>query len=134
MSKEEQALEKSNNGLQLNKELYKNTLDALKGLEKLDDSMEITSEYLKLEEGEQQRFVYMGMTRLTSQYATEDPEGKVDAVKLMGSDQKIYIAADAVIVSSLSECTPPCPVAITNIGEEKGKNGTYKTFKISLLV
>ena len=120
--------------MQVTKELYDNTKAFLKNLDKLEETVELTSEYFdwgSREEGEVHRFVFMGMTTLTSQFGGESQ--KVEAAKLMDKEGKTVIMGDAVICGSLREVQAPKCVAIAKTGEEDGKNGKYKTFSVKLL-
>lgn len=99
----------------------------LKDLE-LDEDMEVTSEYLKIEVGEEVRAFFLEMTSI-KKIDGEDGE-TTPAVRLCLEDGTLAINADAVIVSTCRQFKPNTPIAIRCTGES-GKTGRkYKTFKI----
>jgi hypothetical protein len=93
-----------------------------------DDNNEITSEYLKIEIGEEVRVWFTEMTKIKKK-GGKDGE-MTDACRFITSDGIRVINADAVIVSTVSNLKKPTPLLIQCLGETKNSNGTYKNFKI----
>lgn len=71
-------------------------------MEEMEEGIEMTSDYLKLEIDEEVRIAPVGMVRINSDNS-EDEDGKVDAVRFLKSDATFGIAANAVLVSTLSK-------------------------------
>lgn len=122
---------------ELSVETYQATQEMLKQIQdgKFKHEIEVTSEYKEFAEGEEFKGIYAGLVSISSKYAESNraKDGKIDAVRIMGIDNKFYITAAAVIVGTLSEYKAPCPVVILCTGTDKSKNGEYQTFKISIL-
>ncbi len=119
--------------------------EIVKQLKDASVGMELTTEYLTLEEGEQIRAAVIGkkMIKAINDNAKPGDEQKmVPAIKLITEEGKIVIIADAVVVSSLleeannyeaAEEKTPFPVQIACTGWEGQKGREYRTFKIHAL-
>lgn len=98
-------------------------------LEDMDELMEITSDYLKFEKDDKLRFVYAGMTEISS----VDGKSMSEAVKLMDSDGKFKISAAMVLVGTCKTLNAPCAIQVECLGKVKGKKGEYDDLKITAL-
>lgn len=92
------------------------------------DSDEITSDYVKLEPGQEVRCFYLEMTEIGKVGSTTGE--KVPAARLVMPDGSFAINADAVVVSTLRNCKRWQPVILQCTGSKKSSAGTYKTFKV----
>lgn len=92
------------------------------------DSDEITSDYVKLEPGQEVRCFYLEMTEI-NKIGGKDGE-KVPAARLVMPDGSFAINADAVVISTLRNCKRWQPVILQCTGKKKTSAGEYKTFKV----
>jgi hypothetical protein len=97
-------------------------------LKDLTVGAEVTSEYLKFEEGEETRAWFVGMTKISK---IEGESGETtDAVKLILEDGSNAINADKVVVSTCRNFKESTPILIQCTGLAGAKGRQYKTFKI----
>jgi len=95
---------------------------------KFDENLEVTSEYLKFEIGEEIRVWFVEMATIKK---LEGNDGEVTgAVRLITEDGTRCINADAVVVSTCKQFKKGTPLVIQCTGEAGPKGRTYKTFKI----
>jgi len=111
------------------------TKSLLASLANKNNRIELTSTYLSgqtMEEGEEKRFVFIGVTEIPS---IEKKDVMVDAVRLLSEDGVTYINAGAVIVGSCRPLIQGDAIAITYKGKAKAKNSayTYDDFKVDFL-
>lgn len=106
-------------------------------LSKLKDKkeVEITADYLEMEEGEVVRGVIVGFNEIP---ALPPREGVVQAVKLMieGDDGevKFVVTASTMLVTNLMSLPLMTPVCIKYLGMKSGKTYKYQNYGISVLV
>lgn len=121
-------------------ESYQQTLAMLGGLKTMQAGPELTATYLKIEQGEEIRGIYIGVHKISSQYDGEngrtDENGEIETVKVMMVDEdnsgapKFVIIGDVVVVGTLKTMPVKTAVSIACTGKERGKNGFYKKFSI----
>lgn len=92
------------------------------------ESDEITSDYMKLEPGQEVRCFFLEMTEI-NKIGTTTGE-KVPAVRLVMPDGSFAINADAVVVTTLRNCKRWQPCILQCTGKKKSGSGEYKTFKV----
>ena len=108
--------------------------------EKLDNAqkgMEVTSEYYEFPEGEEVKILYLGKTYIQGMQKDENGEYEVvPAVRFyVAGEQRIYINASNVLVSTLSEQNPLTGWSVYMKGKTRGKSGfEYYDYKISELL
>jgi len=109
-------------------------------LKELDESnsYEITAEYKKFVEGDKVKAMFVEALRIKSGLAEgrSDDDGMIEAVKFLSTDGKMYVSANSVLVSNLSNLPPLTPVSIECTGKEKSRQGVgdYFTFVIKKIV
>lgn len=92
------------------------------------DADEITSEYQKIEEGEELKCYFVEMAKINK--INGEPGEKADAVRLLLSDGSFAINADSVIVSTCRSLPRLQPICIQCTGKAGKPGYQYKTFKI----
>jgi hypothetical protein len=104
-------------------------LDVAEGV---DDTLfdDATSEYLKMEIGDKATLIFTGFGTM------KNDEGRdVETAEFTGKENKRFVSAGTVIVSSLKKAhSLPCVVRLTHQGEVKGKNGKkYADIRVQIL-
>jgi hypothetical protein len=108
-------------------ELLKN----LQTVKKSKNQVEITADYLALENGEEMFGYFIGNSLMTPLNGENE---KQPAVKILAEDGKTYISGSAVLVGSLQDLPIPTPIKIVKTGKKVGKNKfSYDTFEVYLL-
>ena len=97
-------------------------------LDDFDTRTPVTSGYFDPEVGDSVKCVYLGKTTFTNKDGKEIP-----AVKLLMKDHTLTKNGTKILVEDLGKLEPKTAVEVTKTGEEKGKNGTYYTWKIDKL-
>ena len=92
------------------------------------EKVEITAEYYEFSEGVILDAIFVGKTEMSTE------KGVVPAVRLLATDGKYYINANAMIVGNVGSLKIGTPVSLKCTGEKKSGKGTYSTFAISLLI
>lgn len=95
----------------------------------MEKGMEVTSAYYEFPMGEEVKCIYVGDLKIKGQNNKE-----VDSVRILLPDGTFAITASAVVVSTFKQYSKMKPFSVTRIGEQKGPNGTYFTYKIFELV
>jgi hypothetical protein len=95
---------------------------------KFTEADEVTSEYQKIEEGEELKCFFVEMTKINK--IGGEPGEKSDAVRLLLPEGSFAINADAVIVSTCRGLARLQPIAIQCTGKKGPKGREYKTFKV----
>lgn len=102
-------------------------------LSKMEVGEDITvEEFYEFEEGEEARFVVIGLQKIKS----KNSEERIDAIKAVTEEGKVVLLADVVCRTNLFEIASsgnPTPIQVRCIGIEKGANGKYKKLKINKL-
>lgn len=121
--------------------VYKTQEDALSALKTMEEGIPLNGEFLNLEVGEELRCYVICPTTVDA--LNGEVGEKSPAIKLLSSEGRVVIAANAMIVSTLMEIAKECqtsgfpaPFSITCTGQEASKNfkgGSYKTFDIKPL-
>ena len=100
----------------------------IKKLKKLDDGVEITSEYLVSETGEEYKAIYLGTTELIGD------NGPVKAVRLLMEDGTFKTCASTMLVSNLSGLDVESAIMFVKTGTgTSAKKMEYDIFSIKLL-
>lgn len=110
-----------------------NLEDLLNQMETAEVGMELTADYLKLEEGEEVRLL---LVEMTSMAGMGDKKGEmVEAGKFIGKDGRYKICADKVLVSAcrglVESGKVPAMIAVTHVGWKKGPSGEYRDLLIT---
>lgn len=99
-----------------------------KSMQNLNSAVELTADYLEMEDGESMRFIYIGETNVKTE------SDVLNGVKLIGEDKKTYVTAGVVIVNSLTDLPVFTPVEISYLGVKKlAKGKTVKMYSVTLL-
>ena len=97
-------------------------------LEKMDETIELTADYLALEEGESKKFIFIQKTSFSGD------DGEKSAVLLADKEKKTFITASTVIVNTLNSFEPPIAISIANLGAVKMKGGkSYTNYSVRML-
>jgi len=116
--------------MNISAETVENARAMVEDLSSMDELMEITSDYLKLEKDDSKRFIFYEMTEM--QGMGENNE-MVPAVKLMDEEGKFVVSAAKVLVGTCVGLVAPCPIQVDCKGKVKGKNGSYDDLVIIAL-
>lgn len=108
------------------------TLDLMDGFE--DVALGLSFEFdLKIKENESKNFVLMGFQDVTM----NDDTVKNNCPILMDSARVTYLGVNKLIVDAFNPSSPfinPGSIySIKYLGEEKGKEGKYKNYKVALM-
>jgi hypothetical protein len=91
---------------------------------------EVTSVYLAMEVGVQERFWYIGQEEIPA----INGDGMQRAVRMINEDSEMVLAAQTMLVSNVIRLKPGTPISITYLGKEKNqKNLLYDNFRIAVL-
>lgn len=91
--------------------------------ENVDDSqlVSLTADYLEIKENTEYVFIFIGRNTMKNDKGLD-----VQVVELLDKNNKKFIHASTVLVSSLSKVTKmPCMVKIVTKGKVKSANGYY---------
>lgn len=109
--------------------------DLLEQMNNAEVGMELTADYLKLEDGEAVKLLFIEMTEMQGQ--GEKKGQLVPAAKFIGMDKRFKICADKVLVSTctgiFSSGKTPMMLEVTSVGWKKGPNGEYRDLLITEL-
>jgi hypothetical protein len=103
--------------------------ELVKSLDDKKQGMEVTSAYYEFPMGEEVKCFYVGDLKIKGSNNKE-----VDAVRILLPDGTFAITASAVVVSTFKQYNKMKSFSVRRIGEQKGPNGTYFTYKIFELV
>ncbi len=112
-----------------------NLKEVSKMLKDASVGIQINSETFDFEEGEEHRMIFLGMTKMSTNYENpnKDADGKIPAARFYTIDGKFIVVPDAVISGTFAEQKPNTAFLIVCTGQVDGKRGKYKTFAISSL-
>lgn len=106
-----------------------NIIKELKNRIKNSEKVEITSEYMEFEPGEEINMCYVGTVNIKTQDNSD-----AQAIKFIAENGGIYINANTMLVNNISNLPLGTYINVLCTGTQKSASGTYKTFKISVLV
>lgn len=110
--------------------------DLLDQMNSAEVGMELGADYLKFEDGEQTRVIFIEMTSMNGM--GEKSGEQVEAVKLLGKDGRFKINADKVLVSTCRALAAKgrsnVAIQITSQGKVKGPNGSYRDLIVNELL
>lgn len=86
--------------------------------------VEVSAEYLKMEAGQIENFIYTGAS-----IATFEGEEKT-VVNLLSRNKESFIAANVVLVNTLKKLQAPCLVRIACVGKVGTGSSSYTGFKV----
>ena len=129
-NKEIEVVGKMRSGVQLTKREMGEVLQHLE----IDEENEITTDYLKIEVGEEVRCWFSEMCEIKKiKKNPTDQDEMTAAVTLTLDDGTQVINADVVIVSTCRKLKQATPISIQCIGKKGPTGGQYKVFRVFAL-